>query len=67
VKGVKRPPAESYEGKTPALGDHQARALLDAPHSLSLKGKRDRAILSELLYHATKARRTQASGQGFQA
>ena len=25
VKGVKRPPVESYEGKTPALGDHQAR------------------------------------------
>jgi integrase/recombinase XerD len=22
VKGVKRPPVESYEGKTPALGDH---------------------------------------------
>jgi integrase/recombinase XerD len=31
VKGVKRPPVESYEGKTPALGDHQARKLLDAP------------------------------------
>ena len=31
VKGVKRPSVESYEGKTPALGDHQARALLDAP------------------------------------
>lgn len=30
VKGVKRPPVESYEGKTPALGDHQARQLLDA-------------------------------------
>jgi integrase/recombinase XerD len=28
VKGVKRPPVDSYEGKTPALGDHQARALL---------------------------------------
>jgi len=31
VKGVKRPKVESYEGKTPALGDHQARKLLDAP------------------------------------
>jgi integrase len=31
VKGVKRPKVESYEGKTPALGDGQARALLDAP------------------------------------
>ena len=35
VKGVKRPSVESYEGKTPALGDHQARALLDAPDSAS--------------------------------
>ena len=54
VKGVKRPPVESYEGKTPALGDHQARALLDAPNSVSLKGKRDRAMLATLLYHALR-------------
>lgn len=54
VKGVKRPSVESYEGKSPALGDHQARALLDAPDSLSLKGKRDRAILAILLYHALR-------------
>ena len=40
VKGVQRPPVESYEGKTPALGDHQARELLDAPDAASLKGKR---------------------------
>jgi hypothetical protein len=31
VKGMKRPKVESYEGKTPAVGDGQARALLDAP------------------------------------
>jgi len=31
VKGVKRPAVESYEGKTPALGNHQARKLLDIP------------------------------------
>lgn len=54
VKGVKRPPVESYEGKTPALGDHQARQLLDAPDASSLKGKRDRAILATLLYHALR-------------
>ena len=54
VKGVKRPAVESYEGKTPALGDHQARQLLDAPDSVSLKGKRDRAILATLLYHALR-------------
>ncbi len=27
VKGVKRPQVETYEGKTPAIGDNQARAL----------------------------------------
>jgi integrase/recombinase XerD len=54
VKGVKRPSVEGYEGKTPALGDHQARQLLDAPDSASLKGKRDRAMLATLLYHALR-------------
>jgi len=54
VKGVKRPKVESYEGKTPALGDHQARKLLDAPDDESLKGKRDRAIIATLLYHALR-------------
>jgi len=54
VKGVKRLAVESYEGKTPAIGDHQARKLLDAPVDDSLKGKRDRAILATLLYHALR-------------
>ena len=54
VKGVKRPRAESGEGKTPALGDHQARELLAAPGEDSIKDKRDRAILSTLLYHALR-------------
>ena len=54
VKGVKRPKAETREGKTPALGDAQARALLDAPPSDTLKGQRDRAILSVLLYHGLR-------------
>ena len=54
VKGVKRPVPESYEGKTPALGDHQARKLLDAPAGDTLKGKRDRAMLATLLYHALR-------------
>jgi len=56
VKGVKRPPVESWQGKTPALGDAQARALLGALEAETLKGKRDRAILSALLYHASGAR-----------
>jgi site-specific recombinase XerD len=54
VKGVKRPKVESYEGKTPALGDHQARALLHAPDAETVKGKRDRALLSTLLYHGLR-------------
>src|SRR5712672_3297293 len=54
VKGVKRPKAESGEGKTPALGDHQARDLLVAPGAETVKEKRDRAILSTLLYHALR-------------
>jgi site-specific recombinase XerD len=54
VKGVKRPKAESGEGKTPALGDHQARQLLASPGDETIKEKRDRAILSTLLFHALR-------------
>ena len=54
VKGVKRPKMESLEGKTPAIGDHQARALLNAPDATTLQGQRDRAILSTLLYHGLR-------------
>jgi len=54
LKGVRRPSVESYEGKTPALGDHQARALLEAPAADTLKGKRDRAVLATLLYHGLR-------------
>ncbi|ONC41609.1 integrase [Burkholderia pseudomallei] len=54
VKGAKRPKVDSHEGKTPALGDHQARALLDAPDNATEKGLRDRAMLSILLYHGLR-------------
>jgi integrase/recombinase XerD len=54
VKGVKRPKANSYEGLTPALSDEQARMLLNAPSAVTLKGKRDRAILATLLYHGLR-------------
>lgn len=54
VRGVKRPKAETAEGKTPALADGQARRLLEAPPADSLKGKRDRAILAVLLYHGLR-------------
>jgi site-specific recombinase XerD len=55
VDGVERPRADASEGKTPALGDAQVRALLNAPAADSIKGKRDRAILATLLYHAVRA------------
>jgi integrase/recombinase XerD len=54
VHGVKRPKMISWEGKTPALSDDQARILLEAPDAATLKGKRDRAILATLLYHGLR-------------
>jgi integrase/recombinase XerD len=54
VKGVERPKTESGEGKTPTIGDHQARELLAAPDQDTIKSKRDRAILSTLLFHALR-------------
>jgi site-specific recombinase XerD len=54
VKGVERLRTEGGEGKTPALGDHQASKLLDAPDKDTIKSKRDRAILSTLLFHALR-------------
>jgi integrase/recombinase XerD len=54
VDGVKRPISNNNEGSTPALGDAQARKLLDAPPDDTLKGVRDRAILATLLYHGIR-------------
>jgi integrase/recombinase XerD len=54
VDGVKRPKVESQEGKTPALGDSQARLLLKLPAGEDLKSRRDRALLSLLLYHGLR-------------
>jgi site-specific recombinase XerD len=54
VRGVKRPKADANEGKTPAISDGQARALLEAPSPDTLKGKRDRAILATFLYHGLR-------------
>ena len=63
VKGVERPRTESGEGKTPALSDHQARKLLDAPTDDTTRSKRDRAILSTLLFHALRRARNCASSR----
>jgi site-specific recombinase XerD len=54
VNGVERPKEGANEGKTPALSDEQANALLNAPPPLTLKGKRDRAILAVFLFHAVR-------------
>src|SRR3954453_22112755 len=54
IKGVERPKSESGEGKTILIGRLQSRKLLDAPTDGSLRGKRDRAILSTLLFHALR-------------
>ncbi|MGE0827645.1 MAG: tyrosine-type recombinase/integrase [Candidatus Binatia bacterium] len=54
VHGVERPRSSSHEGLTPALSDAQARRLLNAPDAGTLKGKRDRAILSTLAHHALR-------------
>jgi integrase/recombinase XerD len=54
VDGVKRPATNNNEGSTPALGDAQARRLLDAPPLDTLKGVRDRAILATLLYQGIR-------------
>ena len=37
VDGVKRPMANGNEGSTPALGDSQARKLLEAPPATRLR------------------------------
>jgi len=54
VDGVARPKEGTNQGKTPALSDEQARALLSAPQGETVKAKRDRAILAVLLYHALR-------------
>lgn len=54
ANGVKRPEEGANEGKTSALSDAQAKRLMDAPDGATLKGKRDRAILAVLLYHALR-------------
>jgi site-specific recombinase XerD len=52
--GLKRPQVDTYEGKTPKLSTRQAGELLNAPPTSSVKGLRDRAILSMLLFHGLR-------------
>ena len=50
----KRLRSNKAEGKTPAIGDGQAWALLAAPPADTLKGKRDRVILATFLFHGLR-------------
>jgi len=54
VHGVERPKEGANQGKTPAISDEQASALLEAPGRVTIKGKRDSAILAVLLFHALR-------------
>ena len=54
ANGVKRPTAGANEGKSPALSGERAKALLEAPSDDTIKGLRDRAILSALLFHGLR-------------
>ena len=60
VAGVQRPKEGANQGKTPAISDRQARALLAAPPVVTLTGKRDRAILAVFLFHGP--RRAEVAG-----
>lgn len=55
ILGMKAPKV-SRDGRTPGLSAPEARKLLDAPPSGTLRGIRDRALLAVLLY--TGARRS---------
>lgn len=54
VIGVTRPKEGANQGKTPAISDAQARALLEAADTRTLMGKRDKAMVSVFLYHAIR-------------
>lgn len=61
VEGVKRPRMESTEGKTPAIGDYQARALLDGADASTLRGKHARALHHLSRNDIRRALRTRSS------
>jgi integrase/recombinase XerD len=62
VHGVQRPKEGANEGTTPAIGDDQVRALLEAPDATTLKGKRDRAVLATFLFHGLRSSELAALG-----
>ena len=68
VKGVERPKSESGEGKTPALGDHQARKLLGgASRRQHSQQARPRHSLDAAFPCAAARGAVQAQGSGLPA
>ena len=54
ARGVERPNEGNNQGVTEALSDEEMRAMLDAPAIDTLKGQRDRAILSTFARHGLR-------------
>lgn len=53
-KNITRPKVQSNLGKTDPISNIEAKKLLDAPLSSTLRGLRDRAILAIFLYHGLR-------------
>jgi site-specific recombinase XerD len=64
VDGVKCPAVETYEGKTPIIGNYEAAGLLVQPDAGTLKGLRDRALLSVMLFQGLRREEVAPARQG---
>jgi len=53
-KVISRPSVDNQIGKSKIINEAEARKLLSAPLPYTIKGKRDRAILSTFLYHGLR-------------
>ena len=53
-KVISRPSVDNHVGKSKVINEAEARKLLSIPPLDTLKGKRDRAILSTFLYHGLR-------------
>jgi len=53
-KVISRPSVDNHIGKSKIINEAEARKLLSAPLPYTIKGKRDRAILSTFLYHGLR-------------
>jgi len=53
-KVISRPSVDNHIGKSKIINEAEARKLLYSPLPYTIKGKRDRAILSSFLYHGLR-------------